>query len=203
MTRLTILLYFLSCSARSVVQDLLSLSVPYEKNRITSYGLIENDSNLVHGLLEVEGALVGSSRTEKDCSQFDNDRVKLLLRLMQKGSWYFLDQRFLYETEFEEGEGEGAFEMQEDLFNHIVWAPRIWRPWCFLFDCIERPNKMGFPYWSRRKISYSLAKRYVTMKEGLSGTELTRWLSRGNACFFHILELNSMEEYVTTETPKN
>ncbi|MBA0639770.1 hypothetical protein Goklo_022782, partial [Gossypium klotzschianum] len=35
----------------------------------------------VHGLLEVEGALVGSSRTEKDCSQFDNDRVTLLLRV--------------------------------------------------------------------------------------------------------------------------
>ncbi|PWA40486.1 ATPase, AAA-type, core [Artemisia annua] len=37
----------------------------------------------------------------------------------------------------------------EDLFNHIVWAPRIWRPWGFLFDCIERPNELGFPYWSR------------------------------------------------------
>ncbi|KZV43508.1 uclacyanin-2-like [Dorcoceras hygrometricum] len=32
--------------------------------RITSYGLVENDSNLVHGLLEIEGTLVGSSRTE-------------------------------------------------------------------------------------------------------------------------------------------
>ena len=30
--------------------------------------------DLVHALLEVEGALVGPSRTEKDCSQFDNDR---------------------------------------------------------------------------------------------------------------------------------
>uniref|UniRef100_A0A1Y3BUD2 Uncharacterized protein n=1 Tax=Helianthus annuus TaxID=4232 RepID=A0A1Y3BUD2_HELAN len=29
------------------------------------------------------------------------------------------------------------------------WAPRIWRPWGFLFDCIERPNELGFPYWSR------------------------------------------------------
>jgi hypothetical protein len=32
------------------------------------YGLVENDSDLVHGLLEVEGTLVGSSRTEKDCN---------------------------------------------------------------------------------------------------------------------------------------
>nr|YP_010340433.1 hypothetical chloroplast RF2 [Solanum imamense]YP_010340446.1 hypothetical chloroplast RF2 [Solanum imamense]UNZ92758.1 hypothetical chloroplast RF2 [Solanum imamense]UNZ92771.1 hypothetical chloroplast RF2 [Solanum imamense] len=160
MKRLTILLYLLSCSAGSVAQDLWSLSVPDEKNGITSYGLVENDSDLVHGLLEVEGALVGSSRTEKDCSQFDNDRVTLLLRpeprnpldMMQKGSWSILDQRFLYEkdeSEFEEGEGEGALDPQEDLFNHIVWAPRIWRPWGFLFDCIERPNELGFPYWSR------------------------------------------------------
>nr|YP_009699259.1 Ycf2 [Nasa urens]YP_009699276.1 Ycf2 [Nasa urens]QEJ86869.1 Ycf2 [Nasa urens]QEJ86870.1 Ycf2 [Nasa urens] len=163
MKKLTILLYLLSCSAGSVAQDLWSLPGPDEKNGITSYGLVENDSDLVHGLLEVEGALVGSSRTEKDCSPFDNDRVTLLLRpesrnpldMMQNGSCSILDQRFLYEnyeSEFEEGEGEGALDPQqieEDLFNHIVWAPRIWRPWGFLFDCIERPNELGFPYWSR------------------------------------------------------
>jgi hypothetical protein len=165
MKKLTILLYLLSCSAGSVAQDLWSLPGPDEKNGITSYGLVENDSDLVHGLLEVEveGALVGSSRTEKDCSPFDNDRVTLLLRpeprnpldMMQNGSCSIFDQRFLYEkyeSEFEEGEGEGALDPQqieEDLFNHIVWAPRIWRPWGFLFDCIERPNSLGFPYWSR------------------------------------------------------
>ncbi|MCE5167244.1 Protein Ycf2 A, partial [Datura stramonium] len=68
------------CSSESVAQDLWSLSGPNEKNGITSYGLIENDSVLLHSLLEVEGALVGSSWIEKDCSQFDNDRVTLLLR---------------------------------------------------------------------------------------------------------------------------
>nr|YP_010511328.1 Ycf2 [Carya palmeri]YP_010511347.1 Ycf2 [Carya palmeri]UQJ78298.1 Ycf2 [Carya palmeri]UQJ78317.1 Ycf2 [Carya palmeri]DAZ92055.1 TPA_asm: Ycf2 protein [Carya palmeri]DAZ92075.1 TPA_asm: Ycf2 protein [Carya palmeri] len=163
MKKLTILLYLLSCSAGSVAQDLWSLPGPDEKNGITSYGLVENDSDLVHGLLEVEGTLVGSSRTEKDCSQFDNDRVTLLLRpeprnpldMMQNGSCSIVDQRFLYEqyeSEFEEGEREGVLERQqieEDLFNHIVWAPRIWRPWAFLFDCIERPNELGFPYWAR------------------------------------------------------
>nr|YP_009696628.1 Ycf2 [Kirengeshoma palmata]YP_009696645.1 Ycf2 [Kirengeshoma palmata]QEJ83392.1 Ycf2 [Kirengeshoma palmata]QEJ83393.1 Ycf2 [Kirengeshoma palmata] len=163
MKKLTILLYLLSCSAGSVAQDLWSLPGPDEKNGITSYGLVENDSDLVHGLLEVEGALVGPSRTEKDCSQFDNDGVTLLLRpesrnpldMMQNGSCSILDQRFLYEkyeSEFEEGEGEGALDPQqieEDLFNHIVLAPRIWRPWGFLFDCIERPNELGFPYGSR------------------------------------------------------
>nr|YP_009942888.1 hypothetical chloroplast RF2 [Pseudowintera colorata]YP_009942905.1 hypothetical chloroplast RF2 [Pseudowintera colorata]QOD40395.1 hypothetical chloroplast RF2 [Pseudowintera colorata]QOD40412.1 hypothetical chloroplast RF2 [Pseudowintera colorata] len=163
MKKLTILLYLLSCSAGSVAQDLWSPPGPDEKNWITSYGFVENDSDLVHGLLEVEGALVGSSRTEKDCSQFDNDRVTLLLRseprnpldMMQNGSCSIVDQRFLYEkyeSEFEEGEVEGALDPQqieEDLFNHIVWAPRIWRPCGNLFDCIERPNELGFPYWAR------------------------------------------------------
>nr|WOC91440.1 Ycf2 protein [Utricularia graminifolia]WOC91450.1 Ycf2 protein [Utricularia graminifolia] len=145
MKKLTILLYLLSCSAGSVAQDLWSLPGPDEKNGITSYKLVENDSDLVHGLLEIEGALVGSSRTKKDCSRFDNDRVPLLLRpeprnpldMMQNGSCSIFDQRFLYEkyeSEFEEG--------KEDLFNHIVWAPRMWRPWGFLFDCIESPNSL-------------------------------------------------------------
>nr|YP_009861543.1 hypothetical protein RF2 [Mirabilis himalaica]YP_009861561.1 hypothetical protein RF2 [Mirabilis himalaica]QKN19440.1 hypothetical protein RF2 [Mirabilis himalaica]QKN19458.1 hypothetical protein RF2 [Mirabilis himalaica]QKX48349.1 Ycf2 [Mirabilis himalaica]QKX48367.1 Ycf2 [Mirabilis himalaica] len=161
MKKLTILLYLLSCSAGSVAQDLWSLPGPDEKNGITSYGLIENDSDLVHGLLEVEGALVGSSRTEKDCSQFDNDRVTLLLRpelrnpldMIQNGSCSILDHRFLYEKyESELEEGEGALDPQqieEDLFNHIVWAPRIWNPRGFLFDCIERSNELGFPSWAR------------------------------------------------------
>lgn len=159
MKKLTIFLYLLSCSAGLVAQDLWSLPGPDEKNGITYYGLVENDSYLVHGLLEVEGALVGSSRTEKDCSQ--NDRVTLFLRpelrnpldMMQKGSCSILDHRFLYEKyESELEEGEGVLDPQqidEDLFNHIVWAPRIWNPWDFLFDCIERPNELGFPYWAR------------------------------------------------------
>nr|YP_010012173.1 Ycf2 [Capparis decidua]YP_010012193.1 Ycf2 [Capparis decidua]QOI12600.1 Ycf2 [Capparis decidua]QOI12620.1 Ycf2 [Capparis decidua] len=158
MKKLTRLLYLLSCSAGSVAQDLWSLPGPDEKNGITSYGFVENDSDLVHGLLEVEGPLVGSSRTEKDCSQFDNDRVTLLFRseprnplyMMQNGSCSIVDQRFLYEkyeSEFEEGEGVlDPQQIEEDLFNHIVWAPRICRPWGFLFDCIERPNELGFPY---------------------------------------------------------
>ncbi|MBA0607347.1 hypothetical protein Godav_019665 [Gossypium davidsonii] len=37
--------------------------------------------------------------------------------------------------------------IEEDLFNHIIWASRIRRPWGFLFDCIGRPNKLGFTYW--------------------------------------------------------
>jgi hypothetical protein len=163
MKKLTILLYLLSCSAGSVAQDLWSSPGPDEKNWITSHGFVEKDSDLVQGLLEVEGALVGSSRTEKDCSQFDdNNRVTLLLRseprnpldMMQNGSCSILDQRFLYEKykwEFEEGEGERALDSQqieEDLFNHIVWAPRIWHPCANLFDCIERPTELGFPYWA-------------------------------------------------------
>nr|QXO02874.1 Ycf2 [Cheirostylis montana]QXO02886.1 Ycf2 [Cheirostylis montana] len=191
MKKFTILLYLLSCSAGSVAQDFWSSSRPNEKNWIASYGFVENDSDLVHGLLlllllevvEVEGALVlaGSSRTEKDCSQFDKNRVTLLLRseprnqldMMQKGSCSIVDQRFLYEKyekyesgfeefrEFEEGTLDPQ-QIEEGFFNHIVWAPRIWRP-CGnlgnLFDCIERPTELGFPYWTgsfrgKRIISY-------------------------------------------------
>nr|YP_010397446.1 Ycf2 [Illicium simonsii]UQJ77579.1 Ycf2 [Illicium simonsii] len=165
MKKLTILLYLLSCSAGSVAQDLWSTSGPDEKNGITSYGFVENDSDLVHGLLE--GVLVGSSRTEKDCSQFDNAQaqVTLLLRpeprnpldIMQNESCSIVDQRFLYEkveSEFQEQEGEGILDsqrMEEDLFKHIVWAPRtrIRRPYDNLFDCIERPDELGFPYWDK------------------------------------------------------
>ena len=50
---------FLSCFIGSIVQNLWSLFGPNEKNEITSYGLVENDFDLVHGLLEVEGALLG------------------------------------------------------------------------------------------------------------------------------------------------
>ncbi|KAL4391305.1 hypothetical protein AHAS_Ahas03G0231800 [Arachis hypogaea] len=68
--------------------------------------------------------------------------------MIQKGSCFIVDQRFLYEkyeSEFEEGEGVlDPQQMEEDLFNHIVWAPRIWRPWGFLFNCIERPNELGY-----------------------------------------------------------
>nr|YP_009429927.1 Ycf2 [Carmichaelia australis]ASY01258.1 Ycf2 [Carmichaelia australis] len=161
MKKLTILLYLLSCSAGSVAQDLWSLPEPKEKNGITSYRLVENDSDLLNGILEVEDALVGSSRTEKDCSQFDNDRVTFFLRpeprnplnMIKNGSNSIVDQRFLYEkseSEFEEGGGVlNPQQIQEDLFNHIVWAPRIWRPWGFLFDWIERSNELGFPYWER------------------------------------------------------
>ncbi|KAJ0030965.1 hypothetical protein Pint_13808 [Pistacia integerrima] len=84
MKKLTILLYLLTCSAESVTQDLWSLPKPDEKNRITSSRLVENDPNLVHGLLEVEGALMGSSRIEKDCSWFNNNRVTLFLRPNQR-----------------------------------------------------------------------------------------------------------------------
>ena len=39
--------------------------------------------------------------------------------------------------------------IEEELFNHIVWALRIWRLEDFLFDCIEMFNELGFPYWTR------------------------------------------------------
>nr|YP_010193663.1 hypothetical protein Ycf2 [Zostera japonica]YP_010193681.1 hypothetical protein Ycf2 [Zostera japonica]QZQ52883.1 hypothetical protein Ycf2 [Zostera japonica]QZQ52901.1 hypothetical protein Ycf2 [Zostera japonica] len=156
MKKLTILLFFFSCSAGSATQDLWSSLRPDEKKKITFYGFVENDFDLVHGLLEVEGALVGSSRTEKDCSQFANNRVirsepRNSLDTMLNVSFSLVNRRFLYEkSEFEEREGAVASQqIKENFLNHIVWAPRIRRPYGNLFDCIERPNGLGFPYLAR------------------------------------------------------
>ncbi|KAF3789736.1 ycf2-A Protein [Nymphaea thermarum] len=56
-----------------------------------------------------------------------------------------------HELGFEEREEEGTLNQQqieedENLFNHNVWAPKLWHPHGNLFDSIERPNKLGFPY---------------------------------------------------------
>ncbi|KAL6492031.1 Protein Ycf2 [Orobanche gracilis] len=75
MKKLTILLYLLSCSAGSVAQDLWFRPRPDEKGGSCYFRLLENDSDLVNGLLAVEGALAKLSPTEKDCSLFENDRV--------------------------------------------------------------------------------------------------------------------------------
>jgi len=82
MKRLTRLLSLLSFSGGPAAQDLWSSPGTDEKKWIASYVLAQNDSSLsiVHGLLEVEGALVQSLPTEKDCSQVDNNRVPLLRR---------------------------------------------------------------------------------------------------------------------------
>ncbi|RYR09025.1 hypothetical protein Ahy_B05g076994 isoform A [Arachis hypogaea] len=60
--------------------------------------------------------------------------------MIQKGSYFIVDKRYPYEGVLD------PQQMEEDLFNHIVWAPRIWCPWSFLFNCIERPNELGLPY---------------------------------------------------------
>ena len=82
MKRLTRLLSLLSFSGGPAAQDLWSSPGTDEKKWIASYVLAQNDSSLsiVHGLLEVEGALVQSLPTEKDCSRVDNNRVPLLRR---------------------------------------------------------------------------------------------------------------------------
>ncbi|CAN1363204.1 Protein Ycf2 [Linum perenne] len=129
--KLTILLYILSCSAGPVAQDLWSLPGSDEESGIARYKLVENDSDLVHGLLELEAALVGSSRTENDCSEFDNDRVPLLLRpeprspldMMKNGCFSILENRFLYESVFEHLEEEALDALglvAEDLFDIVL-----------------------------------------------------------------------------------
>nr|YP_010293857.1 hypothetical protein RF2 [Scrotochloa urceolata]YP_010293874.1 hypothetical protein RF2 [Scrotochloa urceolata]ULQ67152.1 hypothetical protein RF2 [Scrotochloa urceolata]ULQ67169.1 hypothetical protein RF2 [Scrotochloa urceolata] len=107
MKRLTRLLYLLSCSGGPVAQDLWSSPGTDEKKWVASYGLAQNDSS-VHGLLEVEGALVRSLPTEKDCSQVDNNRVPLLrrseprnpLEMFRNGYCSLFDQGLLYEKKW-------------------------------------------------------------------------------------------------------
>nr|CAI53855.1 ycf2 [Acorus calamus] len=128
MKKLTILLYLLSCSAGSVAQDLWSPPGPDENSWITSDRFVENDSDLVDSLLEIEGALVGSWLLRSE--------PRNPLDMMQKRSCSIFKKD---ESEFAEGEGALALDPQEMLFyNQIVWAPRLWRPPCGkLFDCIE------------------------------------------------------------------
>jgi hypothetical protein len=57
--KLTIL-HPLSCSTGSVAEDIWSLPGPNEKNGNTSHDLVENNSDLVDGVLEVEDIQVGS-----------------------------------------------------------------------------------------------------------------------------------------------
>ncbi|KAL6002373.1 hypothetical protein ACLOJK_034305 [Asimina triloba] len=75
---------------------------------------------------KLEVALVGSSRAEKDYSQFDNNRVTLLLRskptnlfdMIQKGSCCIIDRKFLDEKESDLGLVEkvkSEFEEDDDL----------------------------------------------------------------------------------------
>nr|YP_009968158.1 hypothetical protein RF2 [Actinidia setosa]YP_009968177.1 hypothetical protein RF2 [Actinidia setosa]QMX77256.1 hypothetical protein RF2 [Actinidia setosa]QMX77277.1 hypothetical protein RF2 [Actinidia setosa] len=145
MKKLTILLYLLSSSAGSVAQDLWFLPRPAEKKGYCSFRLAEDDSDLVHGLLEVESALVRSSQTEKDCSQFDNDRVILLHRPEPRNPLDMMKSGFcsILEDQFIEGTYEKKEEMADPTFNTVFWAPRIWQPWGFLFDLIERPKALG------------------------------------------------------------
>nr|QFG71164.1 Ycf2 protein [Mammillaria albiflora] len=165
MKKLTILLYLLSCSAGSVAQDLWSPRGPDEEKGIPSFELFSKDSALVHGLLEIEDALagLGSLRTEEE-----DDLVPFLilpklrnpLDMMKNGSCSILDLRSLYkeydskghDSLLEEYEWENKSkydeEIAQDLFNYIVWAPRIWNPPCFRFDSMVRPTQVGFPYWA-------------------------------------------------------
>ena len=95
MKKLTILLYLLSCSVGSVVQDLWSLSGPDKKNGITYYRLVEDDSDLVHSLLEVGGGPVGIEFSHEHhsfsellellhCNQTKNGYIKLWSFLLYK-----------------------------------------------------------------------------------------------------------------------
>nr|YP_009975934.1 Ycf2 [Annona reticulata]YP_009975961.1 Ycf2 [Annona reticulata]QNK05351.1 Ycf2 [Annona reticulata]QNK05378.1 Ycf2 [Annona reticulata] len=125
MKRLTILLYLLSFSAGPVAHDTWSTLRPPDRGTTAYLKFGRCDADLVNGLLELEVALVGSSRAEKDCSQFDNDRVTLLLRseprnpfdMLQNGTCCIIDRRFLDEKGGDLGlveKIESPFEEDDD-----------------------------------------------------------------------------------------
>nr|QNK04151.1 hypothetical protein RF2 [Adenophora triphylla] len=162
MKKLTILIYVLNCSSGLVAQNLWSRSDLNANNEIASGSLVENNSDLVHGLLEVEGILEGFLPTEKDCIQFDKDRVPVLRRpeprnpsdMIHNGFWSLLDHKLIYEKDPSAPPihlGGIKIDPHKVFENFIVWAPRKWSPWGFLLDWLERANanELGFPYWSR------------------------------------------------------
>ncbi|TYG80048.1 hypothetical protein ES288_D02G185800v1 [Gossypium darwinii] len=78
---------------------------------ITCYRFVKNDFDLVHGLLEVEGALMGSSQTEKDC---ENDSTFLQSGTMQ------------YQARDRSSKEQGFFRISQFIWDH-------WDPLFFLF----------------------------------------------------------------------
>nr|YP_009435267.1 hypothetical chloroplast RF2 [Lobelia malowensis]YP_009435290.1 hypothetical chloroplast RF2 [Lobelia malowensis]ATG25268.1 hypothetical chloroplast RF2 [Lobelia malowensis]ATG25293.1 hypothetical chloroplast RF2 [Lobelia malowensis] len=160
MKKLTILLYILTCSAGSVAQDLFwSRPGPDEKNGLAYGKPLDDNSDIVQGLLEVEGILAGYSPTEKDCSQFDKDRVTLFLRteprspsdIIHNGYASMLEKRFIYQKDETPEILLGGIQVDPEkvLSNLIAFSPRRWSPWGFLFDWVEKANdyEVGLPYF--------------------------------------------------------
>nr|ATG24912.1 hypothetical chloroplast RF2 [Lobelia heterophylla subsp. heterophylla]ATG24931.1 hypothetical chloroplast RF2 [Lobelia heterophylla subsp. heterophylla] len=156
--KLTILLYILTCSAGSVAQDLFwSRPGPDEKNGLAYGKPLDDNSDIVHGLLEIEGILAGYSPTEKDCSQFDKDRVTLFLRteprspsdIIHNGYASLLEKRFIYQKDETPELLLAAIPVDPEkmLSNLIAFSPKIWSPWGFLFDWIEKTYdyEVGLP----------------------------------------------------------
>nr|YP_010158649.1 Ycf2 protein [Campanula zangezura]QRG30855.1 Ycf2 protein [Campanula zangezura] len=162
MKKLTILIYVLNCSAGLVAQDLWSRSELNANNGIALGSFVENNSDLVHGLLEIEGVLEGFLPTEKHCSQFDKDRVPVLRRpeprkpsdMIHNGFWSMIDQSMIYQKDPLAPPiviGGIKIDLPKMFADFVVWSPRIWSPWGFLLNWIERfnANELGFPSWSR------------------------------------------------------
>nr|QTI91210.1 Ycf2 [Echinocactus grusonii] len=206
MKKLTILLYLLSCSAGSVAQDLWSPPGPDEEKGIPSCELIYDDSTLVHGLLEIEDTLAGleSLRTEeeddlvpflilpklrnpldiikdKSCptldfgspyKEYDSKKDDLILKeydwISKEYKWAFAEDE--YKEDFE------AEDSAQKLFDHIVWAPRIWKPLCLLFDSVLRSTQSGFPYWTG-----SLRDEWITYDEDELEENDSEFLQSGTA----------------------
>lgn len=105
MKKLRIVVYVLSCCGGWVGEEVWCVGGGDEKKGMSCCGVVENDCDVVDGVLEVEGGVVGWWGREKDWSGFDNDGVRLVvggegrngLDMMQKGCCCMVDERFVYE----------------------------------------------------------------------------------------------------------
>nr|YP_010850254.1 hypothetical chloroplast RF2 [Lobelia zeylanica]YP_010850278.1 hypothetical chloroplast RF2 [Lobelia zeylanica]WGH11666.1 hypothetical chloroplast RF2 [Lobelia zeylanica]WGH11667.1 hypothetical chloroplast RF2 [Lobelia zeylanica] len=99
MKKLTILLYLLNCSAGSVAQELWSPPEPNENNRIAYGTRVEDDFDLVHGLLEIEGILEGFAPDQERVLTIEKEIDKKHFDQQQKVEKEHFDQQQKVEKE--------------------------------------------------------------------------------------------------------
>nr|YP_009268393.1 hypothetical protein [Tsuga chinensis]BAV19299.1 hypothetical protein [Tsuga chinensis] len=150
MKELTILPHILGCLAGSAARDSWSISERNRENWISLDRFAEHDFNLASSLLEsllVEFPWLGICRGKSDKDQITfSPQPKTInnldiIRFLKEYELKFL-QKTLDATLM-------ASDMDEELIDNIVWAPRIWRL-SFLrsnrFDRTKRTNELRSSY---------------------------------------------------------
>ena len=146
---LTILPHILGCLAGSAARDSWSISERNRENWIPLDRFAEHDFNLASSLLEsllVEFPWLGICRGKSNKDQITfAPQPKTINHLDITLFLKEYELKFLPETIG----AKKISDMDEELINNIVWAPRVWRL-SFLrsnrFDRTKRPNELGSSY---------------------------------------------------------